>query len=105
MAMTRAQQNRAIRQEALREQLEAQGHVQYVVEIATKLREPEEGKNLESTDVTRLKAAADIHLKLIDKYLPSLKATEHSGSMGIDGLKEFFNQVADTRKPPNERSS
>lgn len=74
MAKTRAQQNRAIRQEALREQLAAQGHHEYVLEIARKLREPDE-----DTNVQALKAAADIHLRLVDKYLPGLKSIEHSG--------------------------
>jgi hypothetical protein len=75
MPKTRAQQNRAIRQEALREQLASQGHVQHVVEIAEKLSEPD----IEALDIQRLKAKADIHFKLIDKYLPSLKAMELTG--------------------------
>ena len=33
MGMTRAQMNKSVRQKALREQLEGQGHVQDVVEI------------------------------------------------------------------------
>lgn len=73
MAKTRAQLNREVRQEALRDQLEAQGHVQHVVEIAGKLRDLK--NDLESQQVTRLKSAADLHLKLIDKYLPSLQST------------------------------
>ena len=69
-----AQKNRKIRQEALREQLSAQGHVQHVVEIANKLSD----KDIESSDIQRLKLKADIHLALIKKYLPDLKAIEHS---------------------------
>jgi len=82
MAKTRAQENRAIRQEALREQLSNQGHLQHVADIANKLNEPED--KLDSSDIQRLKAAADIKLKLIDKYLPSIKAVEHSGEGGDD---------------------
>jgi hypothetical protein len=76
MAETRAQQNRKIRQDALREQLAAKGLVQHVLEISNKLQEPE--VPLEPNDIQRLRAAADIKLKLIDKYLPSLKGVELS---------------------------
>lgn len=82
MAETRAQSNRRIRQDALREQLEAGGHIQHVVDIANKLSNPAD--TLESTDITRLKAAADIKLKLIDKYLPSLKQADYELT-GKDG--------------------
>ena len=74
MAKTRAQENRAIRQEALREQLASQGHLQHVYDIANELSKPE----TEPKDVQRLKVKADIHMKLVDKYLPSLKGVELS---------------------------
>ena len=79
MAMTNGQKNKKIRQEALREQLAAQGHVQHVIDIADKLQEPLE--ELNKDDITRLKAAADIKLKLINKYLPDLKAIEIEGEV------------------------
>ena len=74
---TRAAQNKAIRQEALREQLAAQGHVQHVIDIAEKLSNL--SNILDSTEIQRLKAAADIKARLISKYLPDLKAIEYSG--------------------------
>ena len=74
MAETVKSKNRRMRQELLREQLSAQGHVQHVVDITNKLSELD--APLEQLDVQRLKAAADIKLKLIDKYLPSLKQTD-----------------------------
>ena len=73
---SRANSNKRLRQEALRESLSAGGHVEHVIEIANKLTDPD--SVLESTDIQRLKAGADIKLKLIGKYLPDLKATEHS---------------------------
>ena len=69
------QRNKKIRQEALREQLSAQGHVQHVVDIAKKLKDPK----CEINDIQRVKLAVDIHLALIKKYLPDLKAVEISG--------------------------
>lgn len=83
MPKTRAQQNRFIRQEALRDQLAAQKHHEKLVEIAKKLGELEvkENKDLDTTAVVRLKAAAEIHKGLVDKYLPSLKQSDSTITM------------------------
>ena len=82
MGTTAANKNRLIRQEALREQLSQQGHVQHVTDIAQKLTDL--AGELDPVQVTRLKAAADIKLKLIGKYLGDVKAVEISGSDGGD---------------------
>lgn len=76
MAATRAAENKKIRQEKLREQLSNGKHVDHVIEIARKLNE--QHLSLETTHIAALKAAADIKLKLISKYIPDLKAIEHS---------------------------
>jgi len=76
MAATAAAKNKAIRQEAIREQLSNGGHIQHVIEIATKLQG--QHLELESSAIQALRAAADIKLKLINKYVPDLKAVEHS---------------------------
>ena len=89
MAKTRAQKNREIRQEALRDQLEAQGHVQHVVDIADKLRSLD--NKMESLDVTRLKAAADVHIKMIDKYLPNLQSVNLGIENHSDDLEDMTN--------------
>ena len=73
---TRSAVNKSIRQEALREQLQAQGHVQHVVDISSKLADL--NIELEQNEIQRLKAAADIKLKLIAKYAPDLKAVENT---------------------------
>ena len=80
MAATSLNKNRAIRQEALREQLSKQKHVEHVIDIAEQLSK--QGAILEPVDVQRLKAAADIKLKLISKYLPDLRSTELTGADG-----------------------
>ena len=82
MGTTAANKNRSIRQEALREQLSSQGHVQHVTDIAQKLTDL--AGELDPVQVTRLKAAADIKLKLIGKYLGDVKAVEVSGADGGD---------------------
>ena len=83
MAMTRdtrtgAQRNRAIRQDELREQLAAQGHLQHVVDLSNKLIDAD--NEMDNAMVNRTKIAIDAKLKIIDKYLPSLKSVELSGN-------------------------
>lgn len=80
MARTRAMENRAIRQEALREQLSAQGHIQHVIDICAELNELT--KPLEAVEVNRKKIVIDTKLKLINKYCPDLKQTELTGPDG-----------------------
>ena len=77
MGLTKAQSNRAVRQEALRDQLSAQGHVQHVIDLAEKLSQLD--VDLDPTQVARLKAAAAIKAKLISKYLPDVRSVELTG--------------------------
>lgn len=72
--ITRANKNKAIRQEALREQLSAGKHIQHVLEIAQKLGDLR--INLSQSHIVRLNMKANIKLALIKKYLPDLKQTE-----------------------------
>jgi len=74
--------NRKVRQESLRDLLSSQGHLQHVLDIADKFRDTEKMSLMETQAVQGLKHAADIHLKLINKYLPDLKATEITGDGG-----------------------
>lgn len=80
MGTTAANKNRKIRQEALRDQLSAQGHVQHVNDIANDLLDLD--TTMDQLAVQRLKAAADIKKSLISKYLPDLKSTEITGPDG-----------------------
>ena len=77
MGTTAANKNRAIRQEALREQLSSQGHVQHVVEMLNEIKDLQ--RDLDANDLARYKVAIDTKLKLIGKYLPDLKSVEHTG--------------------------
>jgi|TARA_R110000803_G_scaffold80715_4_gene146561 hypothetical protein len=79
---TSAAKNKRIRVEALREQLSNGGHVQHIIDIAGKLSDGY--LDLETSNIAALKAAADIKLKLINKYLPDLKAIEMTGADGSD---------------------
>ena len=77
---TVAAKNKRIRQEAMREQLRAKGLETQVLKTAKKLHD--EGADLSPQHIQALKASADLRLKLINKYLPDLKATEISGPDG-----------------------
>ena len=76
MGATVAAKNKAVRQEALREQLSKGKHVDHVIEIAKKLND--QHLTLETSHIAALKASADIKLKLINKYVPDLKSMELS---------------------------
>ena len=77
-----ARKNRAIRQESLRELLSQQGHEQHVLDLCEKLQDLENEKQLDSVEVQRLKIVIDTKIKLMNKYIPDLKAIEHSGEDG-----------------------
>ena len=92
MAANNAAKNRAIRQEALRDQLSNQGHVQHIIDIVEKLSD--ETNEIDANMVARYKVAVDTKLKLINKYLPDLKSTELTGEGGgailTDSIFEFI---------------
>ena len=82
MAKTRAQENRAIRQQALREKLENTGLVQQYLETIGKIEGLDPSGDNSRFELDKLKVANEQRLKMIDKYLPSVKAVEHTGSDG-----------------------
>jgi hypothetical protein len=77
MPRSRADENRKIRQEALREQLANQGHVQHAVDLIDKIESAED-----SFEVQKYKAAFDSRMRLVAKYVPDLKASEITGEGG-----------------------
>lgn len=89
MAGVRNTKQRAVRQEALREQLAAQGHIQHVIDIINKVSD--ENCHIETEMVARYKIAIDAKLKLINKYCPDLKQAEIVGEDG--GPLEFITRI------------
>ena len=77
MGTTAANKNRAVRKEALREQLSHQGHVQHVADLLDEVKDL--SKALDQHELARYKVVLDTKLKLISKYLPDLKSVEHTG--------------------------
>ena len=82
---SRANQNKAIRQEALREQLAAQGHVQHVVDLLEEVQ-CLSGDELNALELQKNKLVIDTKLALIKKYLPDTKQIELT-SDDEDGIK------------------
>jgi len=82
------QRHKHERQESLRELLSKQGHLQQVLVSVEKLENLSE--EMESVDIQRLKIAIETRMKLLNKYLPDLKAVEMeiSGPEGgaIEGI-------------------
>lgn len=94
MALTRAQKNKQIRQDNMREQLASKQLERYVLEGIVKIDELA-SLNVKDFDtleefvaqssvakdkVVMLKTAIDARLKLMNKYLPDLKQTEITGN-------------------------
>ena len=72
--VTRANANRRLRQDALRDQLSNQGHVQHVVDIVNEVNDP--SIEYDQLMLQRKKLVIDTKLKLINKYLPDVKQQE-----------------------------
>ena len=81
---TQKNKNRRMRQDALREQLSKQKHVEHVIEIVNELNDVKQ--ELDQLMVQRKKIVLDTKLKLINKYLPELKSVEVVDEEGNDAL-------------------
>ena len=81
---TRAAVNKEIRRKALREQLQAQGHIQHITELLDILMDLD--KPLDQIEVQRLDKTINHKLSIVKKYLPDVKTVEHTGE---DGEKLF----------------
>jgi len=92
---SRANENRAIRQEALREQLASKGLMQQAIEISNKLEDLD--IKLEPSDAQRLKSAADIKMKLVAKYMPDMKSIEHGGEINVNDPSSMSDKEIITR--------
>ncbi len=91
---TAKNKNRRIRQEALREQLSAQGHEQHIIDLLTKLMD--EATEYDSVMIKRFEVVINTKLKLMNKYIPDLKSTELTGEIQISDMTEM--QIEDRIK-------
>jgi hypothetical protein len=107
MGKTRAQENRGIRQDELREQLRGKGLLQHVIKTAQDIQDlvptvDEDNNEQVRTKITALKASAELRLRLVNKYLPDLKAMEISGGttlkvveIRLDGSSDAMPELDD----------
>jgi len=78
--ISRKDQNRAIRRDELRLYLAERGRLSHLFENIEKLEDL--GQPLEKDEITRIKTANEQRLRLLDKYLPSMKSVEVIGDDG-----------------------
>jgi DNA-binding ferritin-like protein (Dps family) len=96
MARTRAQQNKAIRQESLREFMAAKCTVQHAIDCI------EEHRGLDPTEehfknrAEHLTKNFDMRMRVIEKYCPSLKATEIEHSVSDDLIRRIERTIVDS---------
>lgn len=86
MSKTRANENRKIRQDALREWLSEKCTAQHLVDNINKIEDLNPESDSFANDLAKYKVANEQRLKVLDKYLPSLKSVEMSGPMDDNGL-------------------
>jgi hypothetical protein len=76
MAMTRAQKNKSLRKDSLRELLAEQCRLQHIVENLNKIEQLDETDEFFKNNLDKLKVSNEQRLRLLNKYLPDLKAQE-----------------------------
>ena len=74
--VSRAQANRRLRQESLREYLQERGSLQHLFDLIEKVEALDPHSDSFDKDLAKLKVSMDNRQKLLGKYLPELKATE-----------------------------
>jgi len=95
MAKTKAQINRGIRQEALREQLAEQCRFQHIIENIKKIEELVSSSEDFPNEINKLKVATELRLKVANKYLPDLKHTEVEGAIDITAHENWLDKLDD----------
>lgn len=68
----RARENRAIRQQALREQLAEQCRIQHIIDNLNKIESLDPAQKESMNELNILKVANEQRFKLLNKYLPDL---------------------------------
>ena len=107
---SRAAQNRKLRRDALREELQAREYVRLVLRIADRL-DPASEESWEPEQVPALKAKADIYFRLLDKCLPNLRPVELPVTVNLAGEtltekgKAVIDAVGRGELPPSDAAS
>jgi hypothetical protein len=89
--LTRNTKQRAVRQEALREQLSKQKHIEHVVDLVNKIKD--ENNEIGQEMLNRYKLVIDTKLKLINKYCADLKSVEMSGELEVKPHEDWLDII------------
>jgi hypothetical protein len=98
---TAAARNKRIRQEALREQLSNQKHLEHIVDILAKIQD--EATSIDANMMQRYKIVLDAKFKLVDKYLPTEKPTSIEGDLNV-GVMSLADIIAGRYKQSSASS-
>ena len=98
--VSRAQANRRLRQESLREYLQERGSLQHLFDLIEKVEALDPRSDSFDKDLAKLKVSMDNRQKLLGKYLPELKATEID--MLADVTVDHPNTIRLLAELPNE---
>jgi hypothetical protein len=81
--VSRAQTNKRIRQEALREYLQERGSVQHLLDLIEKVEGLDPDHPNFDKDLAKYDKAISQRQKLLGKYMPDLKATEITADLNV----------------------
>lgn len=95
MAVTRAHQNRKLRQDNLREWLSEKCTAQHFVDNLNKIENLDPESECFVNELNKYKTANDQRLKVMGKYLPDLKATEITGAIELIPHEKWVEMLAD----------
>ena len=96
MARTRAQQNKAIRQESLRDFMAAKCTAQHAIDCIDEHAELDPTEEHFKNRSDKITTNFAMRMKMINKYLPDLKAQEIEHSLSDTLIKAIERRIVDT---------
>ncbi len=84
----RAEANKRIRTEAVRAQLAAYGHHTQALNCIEKIKGLDVEAETFTNELSKHRTAAELHLRMLNKYLPDLKAVEMTVSDETDSASD-----------------
>ena len=100
MAKTRAQEKRAIRQEALREWLSVKCMAQHLIDTLNKIEQLDTADETFRNQLDKHNVANEQRLKIMNTYLPDVRTVELTGEAGeaiqVSSSFEFIPVGSDT---------
>ena len=92
---SRATENKRIRQDALREYIQERGSVQYLFDLIEKAEQLDPSDPDFDKKLAQMKVVFDQRQKMLDKYMPALKASEISLDANIKATEVDMSGLMD----------